>query len=614
MKVNINKLQGGGLLSFTPVIRTDGQRGTAVPQTTSNDTESKSESQSLIDDVLYKDLVKNGGLVNDVNLFTAELNNGGNDPYAYLDPSNVSNKLRTLAKVNELKVNKEMWSESLKTATQSGGLGEVAVGPSGELYAKNESGRITSISASDYKKNSDKYKVMSVSELLNARQFDPQLSFKNGIFSVADNTVGMGKITEHIRTVVSKLGSIEESEEFYKSKREVSDEYAKSQGIDAPTTNQLQGIQEIANLAKSISGGADGVYKFKKSLSTQRGHTKEALNYIWNTLGKNAQDKLKAVMAVRGGDISDVEGLIKDALIIGTDHSTELSTDYEGESGAGGSASSSAGLGKMSNSEAFFSGAFDSKETFKWNSPSTGRSMDIPVTGKSILFSNDKPTGMVTLGQFNDTSTAQMLDTGNITFGGKKVSPWDMDKIVYDKGLSARALMPVNADGTPNYTLLEQFQEAQAVIKANPNWNKEKINDFYADRAMPFVQVDDSKSIIPSQYVKPFLVFHAWTTDQTEATNKNDNIQELESGEESKVKDMLEPFFEQSNLPVPTNFFGNDFYKGIVAYPIMSDAPAKAKAIEGHLYSPKIDISTVKSHISKSNAKPVYQNSAQLLM
>lgn len=169
-----------------------------------------------------------------------------------------------------------------------------------------------------------------------------------------------------------------------------------------------------------------------------------------------------------------------------------------------------------------------------------------------------------------------------------------MDKIVYDQGAASRALMPANFDGTPNYNLLRQFDEAQEEVKQHPEWNPQEINQFYASRALPFVKVDNGGNIIPGRYLKPFLVFHAWATDQVGATDNNNNIHELNRGERKKVQKMLEPFFEKNGIKNPVDFWGSDQYKGIVAYPILEDASANVAAMEGNLYAPKTGISDVK--------------------
>jgi len=277
MKVNINKLQGGGLVGFTPILKTPFQSQISQPQQTT--TEAK-QSNSLIDEDLYKELVKAGGLVNDVNQFVLELDKNTSDPLGLLNKSSVNSSLRVMAKVNELKANKELWEKAIDLSKASGGLSEVAVGTSGELYVKDENNSFKAITTKEYRENSDKYKVLTVSELMNARQYDPQLAFNKGVFAVAETSVGTNQIVDHIKAIVVGLGEESDSSEFYMSKGQLSQQFTDAQGIKNPTGKQLKGIEELARLSASIGSGPEGIYKFKKEISSERNHSKEALQYI----------------------------------------------------------------------------------------------------------------------------------------------------------------------------------------------------------------------------------------------------------------------------------------------------------------------------------------------
>ena len=101
MKVNINKLQGGGLVGFTPIIKSAPAAAAPAPAA-----QTSKETGGLLDDDIYKELIKSGGLVNDVNSFVAEISAIESDPLAFLSPGNVGKSLRVVAKVNELKQNK----------------------------------------------------------------------------------------------------------------------------------------------------------------------------------------------------------------------------------------------------------------------------------------------------------------------------------------------------------------------------------------------------------------------------------------------------------------------------------------------------------------------------
>ena len=79
---------------------------------------------------------------------------------------------------------------------------------------------------------------------------------------------------------------------------------------------------------------------------------------------------------------------------------------------------------------------------------------------------------------------------------------------------------------------------------------------------------------------------------------------------------MLTPIFKSLGIPKPTGMFGTwgtDYYKGIVAYPLLDDASARAAAMKGHMYDSKYTISDIKTNLEKMNAREIPQNAADLL-
>ena len=153
-------------------------------------------------------------------------------------------------------------------------------------------------------------------------------------------------------------------------------------------------------------------------------------------------------------------------------------------------------------------------------------------------------------------------------------------------------------------------------IRNHEEWSVEDINKFYADRGLSFVRVDYKKDIISNSVLKPFLIFHAYTSDKSEVVDGNKNAKKLTRNEEKQIDDMLDPFLQAHNLPTLTGSFGTwttDYYKGLVAYPIMEDASIRAGALENHLYSDKIHIDTAKTNMNVAGGRNVIPNSAQFL-
>jgi len=240
-----------------------------------------------------------------------------------------------------------MFEQATKKADLNGGLSEIAVGTSGELFTRNRDGKITSISMDDYQKKRDKYKLLTVSELLNARQYEDQLAFDSRAFQVAENSVGINKIHEHIKDVITSLGSEESSSESYRNKSQLIREL----GVKNPTSNQMKGLKELA----AIGDAPDGLYKISEKIKTERGHMNEAINYILGTLGKNEQDKLRASVIINGGDATSIKSILQSAFTFGTDDARDIKVE-DASNITGSSGTSSEKVGNLTPFEIFHGG------------------------------------------------------------------------------------------------------------------------------------------------------------------------------------------------------------------------------------------------------------------
>lgn len=611
MKVDIRKFQSGGFATFTPLI--ESMPATAVPPSGgSANTGSGKEQSSILDQDLYKKLIEDGGLVNDVNAFVDEIQKLESGPSPFLSNSNRTSTLRMFAKVNELKELKENWKEAYTKAGASGGLNEVAVGPNSELYARDKKGKISRVSISDYTKHREAYNPMTVSELLEARKYDPQLTYDKNTFSIAANSRGLEDITKKIKGVTDMIGKETVTTDKYKSSADIAKQYSEFKGLPNPTTEQMRGLQELS----SIQQGPNGIYKITDSTTSTQGHMGEALNYLWATLSKSEKDKLTANAAISGGSITDAKDILLNALSMSASSEYSKKVDYQKDAteGSGLSTGGAKGLGNMSENEIFLGGKFNLGETFKWNDPKSGRTLNLPITGKiAITDKGNVPIGINTLNVVNTTPLAAVTDTSNITFGGKKVKSWDMNKIVYDGTPAARTFLPINSDGTPNLTLLGKFEEVNKDLKNHPELDTtEEINKFYFDHGVPFAQVKGDRTFVTNDVMKPFMVMYGWSTDEVEAVKDNPNVVELTGEEGNKVNKVWNSLIKANKLTdkVPTGWFTTKYVKGMVAYPLMGDAGVQAAAQAGNLYAPKIDIETANIQKNIQQARLIPQGSA----
>lgn len=604
MKV-INKYQGGGLVAFTPIAYTSGDSG-VVPQT-----QQQEGKQSLLDEDAYKELIKSGGLVSDVNKFTDEMMSISSEPLAFLNSNTSRSALKVIAKVNELKRNKERWDDALKTSNASGGLGEVAVGTMGEVYTRKPDGKISAISIQDYKKHSEKYKLLNVSELLTARQYDQQLAYDDSIFSVAENSIGMNKITEHIKGLVSALGTESYAQERHYSKEQIAREISQLTGIKQPTAEIQVSLQKLAELANTPGD----YYKVTTLNKSEKNHIDKALKYIWETLGQPAQMKLKATAALNGRE--NPTELIWDIINASTDQDIKSEITPEKEPGDA-SGSGSKNTSTITPFELAHNGKTGSKPSL-WNDPSTGKTMVMQSTSRFRVMKNIEgdPIGMTPLKNIISSPNGALLQTNQIFFGDKKIGLTDLNNIIYDGGDAERVYLPVKSDGTPNYRLLKEFNDIK--IDADQLKNKytpQQIMDFYEERGFKVV-LDDKYNIISSEAsnVKPFMVMYGYTGQESPSTKNNGEIKLLNSEDKNEVIGGLESVYKANKIEAPFDWtdWGTDIYKGIVAIPYSDDSSIYAASMAKNITSPKTSLVDARIQKEKLNSTPVSTNNTDFL-
>lgn len=101
--MRIKKFQGGGFATFTPIVNT---MPTSSAKTESS-VEKESTSTSILNDDVFKELLKGDFLVNDANNLVKELvalEAGSPTPYTQANTRSMA--LKMIGKINELKQNK----------------------------------------------------------------------------------------------------------------------------------------------------------------------------------------------------------------------------------------------------------------------------------------------------------------------------------------------------------------------------------------------------------------------------------------------------------------------------------------------------------------------------
>lgn len=275
MKVKIKSLQGGGgFATFTPIIHTP-----PVPQTAKESTDSEatgSSASSIVDSKMIEHLYKTGGLVNDVNKLVSELIQlEKSSDLPYLKSQNRSSALQIVAKINEINQNKLNWDDAITRSKEAGGLGEVAVDTYGRVFTKTKDNKIQSLSLKEYSSKKDSIKLLSVQELMFERQYNNSLTGQNDVFTVADNAIGLNKITDHIKSLISALGTETTDETKFYAKEQTT-QYLKEMGLKKPTAEE----QGALTMLRDIVATPGEYASVKTKVASERNQIGKALNYI----------------------------------------------------------------------------------------------------------------------------------------------------------------------------------------------------------------------------------------------------------------------------------------------------------------------------------------------
>ena len=598
MKVNIQKLQqGGGFATFTPIINPS--PGTSR-STKSTSEEPKSATSSLLDDATFKELLTKGGLTNDVNNLVSELiklENASANPFN--SGNNRSMALRMIGKVNELRQSKNMWEDAVKAAKESGGLGEIAVGSSGEVYIKDEKNNIKAVSLEAYKEDPEIGKVLSVSELMSEREYNPQLTGKNSVLHVASNSVGLNKITDHINSIISAFGTETTEDSKFYTKQQVTQQLTSLTGVK-PTEEVKSAMQTLYSIASSPGE----LYKVSTTNSSERRQALKAVDYIWKTLGTNAQQKLTATAVISGE--KDPRQFILSMIANQTNETNKMEIAPAKMPGEGSGDGSDDGFKNkpITPFELFHNGK-TGKQIFNWNDPTTGKTFDLVATGINRIATIDgKPLGMTTLKTVLNTEVGTLVDTNKAFFGDQVVTANDLQNIIYDGNAGARVYMPVTASGAPDYNKLKQIQELEKQIFSDKSLSPEQINEIFQKRGLSYIQVDGNKQYIMNDRFKPFLVMYGYTGEDANSVKNNAKIKALSSSEEDGVIQSLKDTWKNDKVAEPPIGFDwtTTYYSGMIAIPYRDDSSMYAASIAKNFLAPQVTLDHARVAQNEANA------------
>ena len=600
MKVNINKLaDGGGFATFTPIFHNSGTQQISRQQTTS-----EQPASQLLDEKLLEDLYKQGGLVNDVNALISEiakLENSSDMPFMKRD--NRMAVLNIRKKMNEIRETKQYWEDTISRAKDSGGLAEVAIDTYGRVFTKTSDNKIVALSLKEYSQKKDKIKPLTVQELMYERQYNESLTNQNAVFSVAENAIGINKITSQIKDLIKTLAISEDETTRFYSKQQVS-AYLQQVGAKNPNQSEIEGLKIMAEILETPGDFVEVTSKVR----TQKNHLEKALNYIWNTLGEPAQQKL-TVTAIMS-DVANPKQLIWDMLESDTLHSTSNSIIPKAPPETLESKAAKDNKDKnisLSPQELFYADKFYRPGlTYEINNPAAGVTMHVTAGGIGPLFSlqkNGEVIGPTTVSKvFTNENYQSILDPSKIFIGDQRIDPILMREMAYTGEQVGKVYLPVNPDGSPNLALMNKFNEAYQMFSMNKDtWTKEEAQRFFKNSGFDGVQIKElndgagnlTKVIAESGRVRPFLALPIMTNS---ASDLSDNPWMVKlTGDKRKIAEVLldEAFTTYAGTAskpkviktLPSSLWSWEIpYKGVLFAALTPESNAVISSTQGHLY------------------------------
>jgi len=575
MKLNTKKLQEGGSMPFmaynSQLVQQDTSTSVAPPTQTSDKKEEG--SNELLSKEIKNELIKKG-LPNDVKMFLQQLSELESGSFnSSLDRNSV---YALVGRANEIIHNANLMNDALQQAYSNDGLEELAVTATGGIYTRGVDGQINTMSLSDYKKKKDKVQALTVNDLSKARMYDKNLSYDTNVISTIQNSLGVNKISDYMLNIIGKLGTESVDKEGYIDSNKLK---AQIESLSAsgkkPTAQELKGIQELANTYNSL--GKEGIYKMSTSSSTQRGHLKEAFEYIWSMLPNNAKNVLKARHAVDGTDYSNPMNIIQNALYTTTSESRKSSVDYDSAMNRDDKSSSdSSKTYNQSPLEKLIYGDLDVNEDIQlYNADQADYGLKLKGSLSTSLPSlTGKPIPATILSNALNNITG--VDRNKMYFGNKQIQPYELDSIVYDGGMAANVWIPVNSDGSPNFEMLKNYSAAQDLIKRKGITDAKEKNDIMGEHGLKFIKFDASGKMTPMSkaYLKPFIMIHGMSTNGVGSADNNTMSHTLSGDENDNYERSLNKVFTDNKVSMPTGSFWSGGTKVVQAPIFLALSPS----------------------------------------
>ena len=416
MKV-IPKFQEGGFMSlftqYTPV-----QTPTETPQRVSRSSQEKEEKEN--DKITEKDLLemvsKIDGLPNDMQQVVSNLQQMFEmQTFGMGSISNLANTyLSNILSLKTAAFNKKEYDSAFSKSSQNGSLNEYAITETGKVVVQDSEGAIKFVDIKDLK-DSEEYTPLTNSNLLYIRAHFPGYANQNTLLSIVNNGISLETVHNMIKSRFNQIGKSETSMDYYVSKE------------------VIKGKDIIGNM---LDNGPDGYYKITEDLTTaDKTALGATLNYIYNTLPKNAKTRL----AIEAKDDSKeaILNIIQDALLGTIDSKNSTTIKYLGSENKleSDSDSSVSDIDKLKLNTAFkWLVGYGEKSSFTFNAGDNRFVFTLVNSMPLVKMNGDYLGANSTLADVTTGQYGSLLDFSNATMGNNLIDSSALSQVVLTDG------------------------------------------------------------------------------------------------------------------------------------------------------------------------------------
>lgn len=526
MKI-IPKFQGGGGFEslFTTYVPVQAPQQTRSVQTSQSERSSRQNSDDdkgkLTEKDFFSMLKDIDGLPNEMqSIVSGLLDTLSINKLTGIELQDLSTiYLQSLSKIRQAAGNKKQYDEAYKRAIENGSMAEPAITIDGRLIVQDKDGSIQKVSLNDFINNKDQYEtVLTVSNLLNLRAFNPSFINDFSIFDTVNNSIGYQSFQKLVEEAVHTLGSTQVSREGM-----FSAEGQASKGLEL-----LKTLKESDQIQAMGSVTAEGLYKYKIIDKNQLSQINALTSYMLAILPDNA----KTWAAFKTGQADKnkaTKELIFTYLLGRSQDSHSFDVQYEG--------SMDKVQGKTSSSR-------DSQEDPKkgfWSQVQSGQGGEdfrfTLLTKKGSMSIDGKFYGTTpgldsnkSLGDYINNSKVGYLikNNKNITFGDKKISVDSFNDVMVNAYSGAAVVtLPIKADGTVDLNIAERWTNVLGQLEdsgLNPNtpeYNQKQKQLLVQNQLDGLI---DSNGNLNRNRFGQFLVLEGYTSEKANAVQDNKKV------------------------------------------------------------------------------------------